>query len=148
MTVKVRSPFVYCGGLALALGLTKWAALGIFAYAWLGWVVGAPAILLGAGLFTWAWWVMKHHQVDPNYGPVAELVNDGPYRFSRNPLYLALAIAFLGIGLASNTYWHLLVLPLVVAYMRHGIILPEERHLARLFGPTYRAYLKRVRRWL
>ena len=92
--------------------------------------------------------LMKHHQVDPNYGPVVEMVTDGPYRFGRNPLYLALSIALLGIGLAGNTYWTLLLLPVAVAYMHYGVILPEERHLEKLFGDEYLAYKSRVRRWI
>ena len=148
MKVKVRSPFVYCATAALALVLTKWIALSIFTYPWLGPALGYPVILLGAGLFTWGWWLMKRHQVDPNYGPVRALVNVGPYRFSRNPLYLGMSIALLGVGLASNTYWHLLLLPLAVAYMQYGVILPEERHLEKLFGDEYLAYKGRVRRWI
>ena len=91
---------------------------------------------------------MKVHQVDPNYGPVLALVNVGPYRFSRNPLYLAMSIALLGVGLASNTYWTLLLLPLAMAYMHFYVILLEERHLERLFGDEYLAYKSRVRRWI
>ena len=148
MNVKVRSPFVYCAAAALGLVLTKWIALSILTYPWLGPALGCPVILRGAGLFTWGWWLMKRHQVDPNYGPVRALVNVGPYRFSRNPLYLGMSIALLGVGLASNTYWHLLLLPLAVAYMQYGVILPEERHLEKLFGDEYLAYKGRVRRWI
>ena len=148
MKVKIRFPFVYCTTAALGLVLMKWVALSIFTYPWLGPALGYPVILLGAGLFTWGWWLMKRHQVDPNYGPVRALVNVGPYRFSRNPLYLAMSIALLGIGLASNTYWHLLLLPLAAAYMQCGVILPEERHLEKLFGEEYLAYKGRVGRWI
>lgn len=80
--------------------------------------------------------------------PVAALVRDGPYRYSRNPIYLAIALLYLGINLLLSNLWGVILLPLWLAIVNRGVILPEERYLDERFGEAYRAYRKRVRRWL
>jgi protein-S-isoprenylcysteine O-methyltransferase Ste14 len=76
------------------------------------------------------------------------LVTSGPYRLTRNPMYLALTIAYVGVALAMNLLWPLpfLILPLWV--LDRKIIPFEEANLARIFGAEYRAYRARVRRWI
>ena len=80
--------------------------------------------------------------------PTTALVVSGPFRISRNPLYLSLLCLYVGIALFVNGLWlFLLAIPLV-AVLRLGIIAPEERYLERKFGDEYRRYRSRVRRWL
>ncbi len=148
LTVKVRSPFVYCLAVTIALNMMQLVPLAIFSNIGMGLALGTPLVMGGAILFTWGWRVMRSHQVHPNYGPVEGLIAVGPYAFTRNPLYLALTITYIGIGLANNTYWHLILLPLLIGYMHYGIIRPEEGYLEGLFGPKYLAYKHRVRRWI
>jgi protein-S-isoprenylcysteine O-methyltransferase Ste14 len=76
------------------------------------------------------------------------LVENGPYRFTRNPMYLGLALLQAGIGLLWGQPWVLVMVAPVVALIDLLVIVPEERYLDRRFGDEYRAYRKRVRRWI
>lgn len=80
--------------------------------------------------------------------PAVELVTAGPYRFTRNPIYLSLTMLYLGLVLLLNTAWPLIVLPLVLTLLQQLVIAREERYLASAFGGAYEAYRARVRRWL
>ncbi len=84
----------------------------------------------------------------PTYRPTLALVSRGPYRRSRNPIYIGLTLAYIGIALAIDSPWILgLVVPLL-ALMRYGVIAREEAYLEDKFGDAYRAYKKSVPRWL
>ena len=77
-----------------------------------------------------------------------QIFKDGPFRFSRNPIYLAMLILLIGVGLTLNSFWFLYS-GLVVAIMLHyGVIIPEENYLEKEFGKDYLEYKKTVRRWL
>lgn len=76
------------------------------------------------------------------------LLTQGPYRFSRNPLYLALAVIYSGIALWAERLGPLLLLPLAVWLIARFVIAHEERFLEEHFGDEYRQYRRRVRRWL
>ena len=80
--------------------------------------------------------------------PTLAIVSDGPFRFTRNPLYLALTGLYAGIALLVNALWPLLLLAPVLAVLRWGVIAREERYLEAKFGEAYRAYRSRVRRWV
>ena len=70
--------------------------------------------------------------------PTTAIVASGPFRFSRNPLYLALTLLYLGLTLAFNTWWGIVVLVPVLIIMHRGVVLREERYLDQKFGETYR----------
>ena len=77
-----------------------------------------------------------------------QIFKDGPFQFSRNPIYLAMFVLLIGIGLTLNSLWFLYS-GLVVAIMLHyGVIIPEENYLEKEFGKDYLEYKKTVRRWL
>jgi protein-S-isoprenylcysteine O-methyltransferase Ste14 len=76
------------------------------------------------------------------------LVVSGPYRWSRNPLYLAMALLSAGVAVYANAIWPLLMLPIVITFVQRRIIDREERDLERTFGREYRRYRDRVPRWL
>jgi protein-S-isoprenylcysteine O-methyltransferase Ste14 len=80
--------------------------------------------------------------------PASRLVVEGPYRFSRNPMYLGLTTLYLGVALMLNSVWVLALLPGVLLLLQTGVIRREERYLEGAFGPGYQAYRTRVRRWL
>ena len=80
--------------------------------------------------------------------PVPRLVTDGPFRFTRNPGYLGLAMLYAGIALLRNSLWAILLLPVVVYVIQREVIGREERYLERTFGEEYLAYKTRVRRWV
>jgi protein-S-isoprenylcysteine O-methyltransferase Ste14 len=77
-----------------------------------------------------------------------KLVVDGPFRFSRNPLYVSLTLMYIGISVAVNTFWPLPLLVFAVAIVDRRTILREERLLEKTFGEEYRRYKARVRRWI
>ena len=80
--------------------------------------------------------------------PTTALVVDGIYGQSRNPLYLAMTLAYIGLAVAAGSAWAIaLLLPLLVL-MHVGVISREEGYLEREFGDMYRQYKSRVRRWL
>jgi protein-S-isoprenylcysteine O-methyltransferase Ste14 len=82
------------------------------------------------------------------YKPTSAIVESWPYSFSRNPIYLAMALMYVGISLLFNALWPLLLLPLVLIVIQRGVIEREERYLDGKFGSDYVDYRSRVRRWL
>jgi protein-S-isoprenylcysteine O-methyltransferase Ste14 len=80
--------------------------------------------------------------------PTTAIVGSGPYRFTRNPMYVAMACAYIGISLMLNNLWALVLLPVVVIVVDTFVIRREERYLTAKFGEPYREYCARVRRWL
>ena len=105
--------------------------------------------LLGTGLVGWGlslFWRVRT-AVMPNR-PASSLVLEGPYRFSRNPMYTGVTAMYLGLALWSNTLWTLLLLPLVLLLLWKAVIQKEERYLSQAFGDQYADYCRRVRRWL
>ncbi|HSY80422.1 MAG TPA: isoprenylcysteine carboxylmethyltransferase family protein [Gemmatimonadaceae bacterium] len=80
--------------------------------------------------------------------PATALVVRGPYRWTRNPIYLGLALVSAGIAVAANAIWPLLMLPVVITMVRRRVIEREEQYLEHTFGREYRRYRDRVPRWL
>ncbi len=97
----------------------------------------------------WTLWVMTAHRtaILPG-GATNTVLRSGPFRVSRNPLYLGLIALDAGLALLTPSVWALLFVPLGVAALRWGAIGPEERYLAAKFGADYQAYRISVRRWL
>jgi protein-S-isoprenylcysteine O-methyltransferase Ste14 len=82
------------------------------------------------------------------YRPATSLVVMGPYRLSRNPIYVGMTIAYVGAAILADSLWALtLVLPVVVI-IHYGVVLREEPYLAAKFGAAYREYTRKVRRWV
>lgn len=84
----------------------------------------------------------------PTHLPARALVTSGPYRLSRNPIYLGLAVGFAAVAAWLNSAWFLLMTVLFVSLITAGVIVREERYLREKFGAAYVAYSERVRRWL
>jgi protein-S-isoprenylcysteine O-methyltransferase Ste14 len=80
--------------------------------------------------------------------PATALVSSGPYRFTRNPMYVGLAFLTMAAGLLVDSWWPALLLVPTLTLVRQFVILPEERYLRRRFGDEYDAYTRHVRRWL
>jgi protein-S-isoprenylcysteine O-methyltransferase Ste14 len=80
--------------------------------------------------------------------PVSSLVQDGPFRYTRNPGYVALAMLYIGIAVLRNALWAMVLLPLVLYVIQREVIEREERYLERTFGEEYLDYKVRVRRWV
>jgi protein-S-isoprenylcysteine O-methyltransferase Ste14 len=141
-------PLVYPAGMMLAWWLEQWFTLGFDVSPLLrrlGWTgVGA-----GGALMLWAALTIWRHRttVNPYWGASA-LVTDGPFAFSRNPIYLADIWVYCGVTLLFGSLWPLVLAPLVWAIMRYGVIAHEEAHLRARFDAAYCEYCVRVRRWI
>ncbi len=81
-------------------------------------------------------------------GSVTALVTDGPYRYSRNPIYLGYILILIGLPLSLGTYWGLLISPALVAALNVFVIRQEEDYLGAKFGSRYANFKLRVRHWL
>ncbi len=110
-----------------------------------GAVVLAAGVCLGLSLA--ATFLMRRTTLNPFADP-SVLVARGPYRFSRNPMYLSLIIAYLGAALMFGSVWPLVALPVPVAILIRVVIPFEEARMRTIFGASYQDYCARVRRWL
>ncbi len=107
--------------------------------------------MVGAGAFmvSRAFQTIRQAKTSPNpYQPVAVLVTEGPFRFTRNPVYLGMNLFYLGAGVLLNPFWSILLFPVLMLIIEFGVIHREERHLEQRFGEAYLEYKARVRRWL
>jgi protein-S-isoprenylcysteine O-methyltransferase Ste14 len=112
---------------------------------WIGGVVFAIGLLLGI------WAIMTLSKAGTRvetYKPTTAIVTAGPYRFTRNPIYLGMLLGQTGFAVGFNSLWLLATLVGFYLVLRYGVIAREERYLARKFGAVYLDYKSRVRRWL
>ncbi|MBI3606278.1 MAG: isoprenylcysteine carboxylmethyltransferase family protein [Nitrospirae bacterium] len=113
------------------------------------WIVCLTLVGVGAILVTRAFQTMRHAKTSPNpYQPAAVLVTEGPFRFTRNPVYLGMNLFYLGAGVLLNPFWSILFFPVLLLIMEFGVIHREERHLEQRFGEAYLEYKASVRRWI
>jgi protein-S-isoprenylcysteine O-methyltransferase Ste14 len=112
-------------------------------------LIGILIVLVGLALAGAAVQAMiaAHTPLDP-YEPVVALVLQGPYRISRNPVYLSFVGALIGLPLALGTYWGLFLSPVMIVLLTLLVIRYEEGYLERKFGEQYLSYKVRVPRWL
>jgi protein-S-isoprenylcysteine O-methyltransferase Ste14 len=78
----------------------------------------------------------------------SQLVTDGFFKITRNPMYLGMLLFLLGLSIYNGIIVGLLFLPLFVGYITFFQIIPEERAMIKIFGEDYKAYMKKVRRWI
>src|SRR5207245_1228121 len=109
-----------------------------------GWIVAALGFALGA------WGIAAFRAARTSLLPIrpaARIVTAGPYRFTRNPMYTGLAVAYIGAAIALDMGWPIVLLPLVLLALHAFVIRREERYLDGAFPDEYAAYRGRVRRW-
>lgn len=111
----------------------------------LGWLL----LGLGLALFIWTLVTFRRHRTTVNpYQAASSLCTEGPFRFSRNPIYVGDWFILVGVSLLLATGWPLVFAPVIWVMLRYGVIRHEEAHLEARFGDAYRDYRSRVRRWL
>jgi protein-S-isoprenylcysteine O-methyltransferase Ste14 len=130
--------------LILGVALHTALPLPLFEAAGLTQILGWPLLVFGSLLTVWAVVTVK----DIDISRPTRIMDTGPYRFSRNPMYVAWTAIYVGIALLVNTGWLLIVLPVLLGFTHYVVIRREEHYLERRFGKEYRQYRDRVRRYL
>ena len=148
--VRFPPPLVYL--LSIAVGLVvQYAALSLrFGLPMAARIAaGAVVTVAGLALVASAFGLFRKSGQDPApWKPTPSLVFEGPYRFTRNPMYVGMTAVQVGIGLFADSVW-VVGLAAVSLLVVHAIaVLPEEKYLTEKFGAPYEQYLRRVRRYL
>ena len=149
--VRFPPPTLFVAGFLVALALERWvlslrfSAVGIPALPLSAWIL----IALGMAVLAWAMLTFRRARtaIMP-FNPASTIVTRGPYRFSRNPMYVALTLVYLGLSLLVGTMWPLVLLPVVLWSLYVLVIRREELYLDAAFAEEYGAYRRRVRRWI
>lgn len=148
--IRCPPPLFFAGGLLAAWGLDRWRGLAIDGngrgplQSVFGW------LLVVAGFAMLVWGLATLVRFRTTFHPdraASRLVVAGPYRYSRNPIYVAMTALYSGVALLANTLWPFLLLPVVLVIVAVLVIAREERYLARTFGEEYSQYCRRVGRW-
>ena len=142
--VRIFPPAIHLAAIAIGF-LLQWAVpIPMFG-------MRIPGIFLGAvavALMIWSVVMMARAGTTPNpTRPTTALLTGGPFRFTRNPMYLAWELLVVGVGLAANAPWVILMAVPAAILTRRLVIDKEERYLDTKFGSEYRDYKSRVRRW-
>jgi protein-S-isoprenylcysteine O-methyltransferase Ste14 len=145
--VAILPPVLY-GGSFLAVLLLHWIwPLKIVRQPiafWLGLVLSVSALSLGA------WGRRTMHGASTNISPLkpaVSLVTSGPFRFSRNPLYVAITLLYVGFTMLLNSWWGVIMLAPVLMALHWGVVQREEQYLQLKFGEQYTEFRSRVRRY-
>jgi protein-S-isoprenylcysteine O-methyltransferase Ste14 len=146
--VRLPPPLIYLSAMIAGLILNRFfpsAFLPVFVSRISGILLIALAVFILVSAF------LKFKRAETNlepWKPTTAIVSDGVYGFSRNPIYLAFTLFYLGAAFLFNSLWLLGLLVPVLFVMRYVVIAREERYLENKFGAEYSDYKKRVRRWV
>jgi len=146
--VMVAPPLVFLGYLIGAL-ILNWVVPFPTPWTFLLRIVGGVIVIAGFLLAGSAFsqMIKTHTSPDPHQ-LVNALVTDGPYRFTRNPIYLGFFLIYLGSTLLAGTLWGLIASPFLFWTITHAVIHAEEIYLDAKFGEQYKEYRSRVRQWI
>jgi protein-S-isoprenylcysteine O-methyltransferase Ste14 len=147
--VIVRPPIAWALAVLAGLALQWLMPLRFMPAAVSAPLLGGAVVVVAVALFAWAIATISRagSQV-PTNRPTTTIVDAGPYRFTRNPIYLGMFLGIAGLAIAFDSLWLLLALVLFALIIRYGVVAREEAYLERKFGDVYRGYRSRVRRWL
>ena len=141
-------PLIYIASLLAAWQLNQRVLL-VVDFGRISSLIGWGFVALGLCVFIWALSAIRTYRTTVNpYKAASALVTSGPFRFSRNPIYVSDWLVYAGVMFLLQTWWPLLLAPVVWVLMRYGVIRHEEAHLQAKFGADYAAYCKNTRRWL
>ena len=146
--VVAPPPLIFLAGLGIGFALEALLP-GSDVSDLVAWILGGALLLAGLVLLFWFEQAFTRKKTPANpWRPTTAIATDGPYRLTRNPAYVGMALVYIGIALCSHALWVLLPLPVVLAIIDRGVIAREERYLERKFGQEYLDYKRRVRRWI
>jgi len=147
--VMIRPPIAWAVAVLAGLALNWLMPLPFVPAAMLASWLGAMVFALAVALSVWAITTITRAGSNvPTNRPTTTIVAAGPYRFSRNPIYIAMVLGLIGPAIALDSLWLLLTLVPFALVIRYGVVAREEVYLERKFGDDYRRYRARVRRWL
>ena len=147
--VIVRPPIAWAVAVLAGLALNWLMPLRFVPAAVPAGPLGAAVFALAVALLAWAIATISGAGSNvPTSLPTTTIVNTGPYRFTRNPIYLGMVLGLIGLAIALNSLWLLLTLVPFALIIHYGVVAREEAYLERKFGDVYRLYRARVRRWL
>ena len=110
--------------------------------------VGGGLFIMATVLAVSALAVMRSAGTPPEpWKPTIHIVSSGPFKYTRNPIYVAMLLVFTGIGMFMGSAWLLLCIPVLFLLLHFGVVVREEAYLTGRFGEEYLAYMRRVRRW-
>ena len=146
--IRVPPPLIYLLPLTSGLLLDRKAHI-FFLPRGVARILGWPLVGGGVALAGWAFRTMRAADttIRPDK-PVSNLIQDGPFRYTRNPIYLSDAMIYAGIAVLRNSLWAIVLLPLAMFVIQREVMGREERYLERAFGEEYLDYKRRVRRWI
>ncbi|MEM8914929.1 MAG: isoprenylcysteine carboxylmethyltransferase family protein [Pseudomonadota bacterium] len=149
--VILPPPVIYGLGMVagLAINVVFPAHLGFPGGAGFWQTIGIVLLVASAGLAGWA--IFSFHKAGTNvqpHHPATAIVTTGPYRRTRNPMYVALTLLYVGVSLVTDNPWILMGLIVILPVMTIGVVRREERYLSAKFGAEYDDYCSQVRRWL
>lgn len=141
-------PFIYLGFLLVGFLFDYFLPLPLVPDN-VQYLVGGVLIVGGLIPLSLAIWMFHKAGTNiPTRKPTTAVVKTGPYRFTRNPIYLGMTTVYGGIAFAADSVWVLALLLPLLLIMHYGVILREERYLEGKFGEDYRQYKVSVRRWV
>jgi protein-S-isoprenylcysteine O-methyltransferase Ste14 len=148
--VRFPPPFIAAGVFVVAYAVHRFAPLPLAtdpaaAQRGVGWGLVVVAVLLsGSAVF-----LFRRAGTTPNpTRPTTTLVVRGPYRFTRNPMYVGFALLYMGVTLLVNSAWPFVFFPVMITLLDRLVIVREEAYLEAKFGDAYRSYKAQVRRWI
>lgn len=143
-------PFIYLGALLLGLAAEWFVTFRSFGIDW--WLLvatGAPLFVAGAAVMLAAAGQFRRLGTNVRLSqPTTAIATTGPYRWTRNPMYLGMALIYAGLAIGLDGPIAFALLPLVLIAIQTQVIAREERYLETKFGDDYRRYKAEVRRWL
>ena len=148
--VRVLPPLIYAGLFIVGYAVHRAVPVRLWSdprppVRLVAWGVVAAGALLAASAVA----LFRRAGTTPNpTQPTTALVIHGPYRVTRNPMYLGLGLCYLGVALLVNSVWPFVLFPAVIVWVQRWVIAREEAYLERTFADDYRTYRARVRRWL
>jgi protein-S-isoprenylcysteine O-methyltransferase Ste14 len=142
-------PVMYIGALLLGVAIHVLSPIAIFPATHAHEILGGFLLALSGAFARWAFLTMRRLGTTANpKKPSEALATGGPFRISRNPIYVAMTGLYIGLAFLVNSAWLFILLAPLLMFMQWGVILREERYLSGKFGNEYAAYSSRVRRWL
>jgi len=149
--VRFPPPFLFAAGFLLGWLIHRRWPYRLLPVEWAstGEAIGIAVMVVAFATVMWAFATFLRHRtaIYPNQ-PATLIVRDGPFRWTRNPMYVSMTLMYIGLALLVNALLPLFLLPFVLVLLVRLVIHREERYLRSAFSDEYAAYCRDVRRWL